>query len=216
MTMAYNLTNIIIKTRKRPSRMSTYASVTRPVFGDSPIKELPISVGINAYNHHMGEVDIGNQYRATFTTLQYQNQRYWKPLFYYLLDIALVNSYLLYKAYRGLVIGDPKRYRRDHRRFQEGLAKALITYCEAPEHNQILRPTRSYCVHCRKNQSSWEPKHQQRAFGTNITNIGGGLGSGSGGRFRDSNTQWGCDQCNIPLCKIGNCWRLWHENLNYY
>ena len=74
-------------------------------------------MGINAYNHHMGGVDIGNQYWAAFTTLQHQNQRYWKPLFYYLLDIALVNSYLLYKAYWGLVIGDPKRYRRDHRRF---------------------------------------------------------------------------------------------------
>src|SRR5437667_9436050 len=104
MTTVYNLTDMIIRARKRPSRTSTYASITRPVFEDSLVKELPISVGINAYNHHMGGVDIGNQYRAGFTTLQHQNQYYWKLLFYWLLDIALVNSYLLYKTYQRLVV----------------------------------------------------------------------------------------------------------------
>jgi len=76
MTTAYNLTDMIIRARKRPSRTSTYASITRPVFGDSPVKELPIPVGINAYNHHMRGVDIENQYQTDFTTLQYQNQCY--------------------------------------------------------------------------------------------------------------------------------------------
>ena len=220
MTTAYNLTNMIIRAYKRSSYTSTYASITRSVFENSLIKELSIPVDINAYNHHMKEIDIKNQYQTDFTTLQHQNQCYWKLLFYWLLDIALVNSYLLYKAYQKLVIEDSKRYRRDHRRFQEGLAKALMTYCETPEHNQILRPTRSYCAHCRKNQLNWEPKFKRRAFGADITNIVGGLrgGSrgGSGGRFRGSCTRWGCDQCNIPLCKIGDCWRLWHEKFNYY
>src|SRR6266487_5697728 len=142
MTTAYNLTDMIIRARKRPSCTSTYASITRSIFENSLIKELSIPVGINAYNHHMREIDIGNQYQAGFTTLQHQNQCYWKPLFYWLLDIALVNSYLLYKAYRGLVIGDSKRYRRDHRWFQEDLAKALMTYCENSAHNSILRPKR--------------------------------------------------------------------------
>ena len=67
---------MIIRARKRPSHTSTYTSITRPVFENSPVKELPISVGINAYNHHMREVDIKNQYQADFTTLQHQNQCY--------------------------------------------------------------------------------------------------------------------------------------------
>ena len=73
------------------------------------------------------------------------------------------------------------------------------------------------CAYCRKNQN-WKPKYQQqRSFGTEIINIGGGSGGGSGGcggQFRGSGTKWGCVKCNIPLCKIGDCWRLWHENLN--
>ena len=76
MTTAYNLTDMIIRARKRPSHTSTYASITRSVFENSSVKELSISVDINAYNHHMREVDIENQYQADFTTLQHQNQCY--------------------------------------------------------------------------------------------------------------------------------------------
>ena len=90
----------------------------------------------------------------------------------------------------------------------------MIAYGEAPEHNQELRRTRAYCAYCRKNKD-WEPKQQgrARAFGTDITNIRGGSGGGSGYHW-GSKTQWGCVKCNIPLCKIEDCWRLWHENLN--
>ncbi len=214
MTTAYNLTDTVIRSRNRPSSTSTSASITRPVFGPSPRKDLPIPVAIDAYNHYMGGVDIANQYRAAFTTLQHRSNRYWKPLFHWLLDIALVNSYLLAKAIQGLVIEKPKLHRH-HRRFQETLAKALMSYTEAPEHNQVLRSTRAYCVSCRNNRLIWQPKVQrQRYLGADITNFGGGSRGGSGGRFRGSKTHWGCDACNIPLCKIGDCWRLWHRRFN--
>ena len=89
------------------------------------------------------------------------------------------------------------RHHRAHRRFQEGLVKSLMTYYVAPDYNPILRPIRTYCAYCGKNQLNQQPKHQKRSFGTDITNIGS--------RFRGSRTQWGCDQCNVPLCKIGDC-----------
>src|SRR6266516_6621892 len=97
---------------------------------------------------------------------------YWKPLFYWLLDIAITNSYLLAKDSNRSAIEKSKDH-RDHWRFQEALAKGLMIYSKTPEHNQICRPTRAYCVYCQKNKRSWEPKHQQRAFETNITNIEG-------------------------------------------
>ena len=88
----------------------------------------------------------------------------------------------------------------------EALAKNLMTYHEAPEHNQICRSTRAYCAYCKKNQLNWQSKfQQQQAFGADITNIGGNSGVNSGGRFRGSKTRSGCHQCNIALCKIGDC-----------
>ena len=62
MTTAYNLTNIVIRARKRPNSTSKSASITRPIFGNSSIKDLPISTAINAYNHYMGGVDTANRY----------------------------------------------------------------------------------------------------------------------------------------------------------
>jgi len=50
------------------------------------------------------------------------------------LDIALVIGYLLAKASRTPALGESKDY-YTHRRFQEALAKALMTYFEAREHN---------------------------------------------------------------------------------
>ena len=108
MTTAYNLTDIVIQSRNRLSATSTSAFITQSIFGPSPRKKLPIPVAIDAYNHYMGGIDIANQYRAAFTILQHQNNRYWKPLFHWLLDIALVNSYLLAKAIQGVVIEKPK------------------------------------------------------------------------------------------------------------
>jgi hypothetical protein len=76
--------------------------------GDSLVKDLPILAPINAYNHYWGG-DIANQLRAGFTTLRSQNLRYWKPLFYWLLDLALTNTYLL-----SLAIIGPSKHHRDH------------------------------------------------------------------------------------------------------
>src|SRR5437870_2443891 len=50
-TTAYNPTDSIIRARKRPSSTSTNASITRPVFGFSLVKDLPIPIAINVYNY---------------------------------------------------------------------------------------------------------------------------------------------------------------------
>src|SRR5436190_23972000 len=92
-----------------------------------------------------------------------------------------------------------------HRQFMEALAKSLMTYHKVPEHNQIRRSTRAYCVYCQKNQFSWEPKHQQRSFEADITNTRNDSGGGYGSRFRESKTPWGCHECNIALYKQDDC-----------
>ena len=179
-----------------------------------------------------GGVDIANQLRASFTTLRAQNFRYWRPLFYWLLDIALTNSYLLF-----LTIIEPSRGHRTHKKYLEALLGTLMAYqeplepleppeplgpigpLEPLEHNQILRAKRGYCAYCSRDLN-WQPKHCQpkprpmprfRAFGAVLTNNRGSRSQI--GLFRGSRTQWGCQECNKPLCKIGDCWHLWHRNI---
>ena len=122
--------------RNRPSATSTSASIIRSIFGASHRKKLPISTAINNYNHFISGVDTANRYRADFTTLRPKNYRYWKPLFHWLLDIVLTNSYLLAKTSRTSRIGESKDY-YSYRRHLELLYKVLIKYHEVPvpKHN---------------------------------------------------------------------------------
>jgi hypothetical protein len=90
-----------------------------------------------------------------------------------------------------------------------------MAYSGGLEHNQIYRPSRAYCAYCRENRPIWKPKHlQPRAFGTNITNISEGSIESRRPirpRIRGSKTNWGCSQCNIALCKVGDCWHRYRH-----
>ena len=69
MTTAYNLTDTIIRARKKSSATSTSAAITWFVFENLALKDLSISAVINVYNHYINEVNIANWYWANFTTL---------------------------------------------------------------------------------------------------------------------------------------------------
>lgn len=117
-TTAFSPSDIVVRTRKRPAKTSTSAAIVRPVFGDAHVKDLPIPTLIDAYNHHMGGVDIANQLRATYSTHWSRQNRYWKPLFLWLLDISITNAYFLSQP--------PKNKRRSHLEFMKRLAIGLM------------------------------------------------------------------------------------------
>ena len=56
----YNLTDIIIWFCKRFSSTNTSVSITWFVFRNLLLKDLSISIIINAYNHYMSDVDTAN------------------------------------------------------------------------------------------------------------------------------------------------------------
>jgi hypothetical protein len=78
----------------------------------------------------MNGVDRSNQLRKNFTVHQSYERRVWRPLWYYILDVCAVNSYLIWK-------GDTKdRNKRGQRSFRDPLIKALLNtpYSEAELH----------------------------------------------------------------------------------
>ena len=112
-TTVYNLTNTIIKSCKKSNSTSTSIFIIRFIFRNSACKNLSISAVINVYNSYMSAADIINQCWAAFTTFQSQNSCYWKSLFYWLLDIVLVNNYLLARVINK-VIRKKSRYHHDY------------------------------------------------------------------------------------------------------
>src|SRR4051812_39970006 len=57
-------------------------------------KTVAIPKTIDDYNHHMGGVDIANQRRSYYNT-QIISHRTWMTIFFWLLDTAIINSYLI-------------------------------------------------------------------------------------------------------------------------
>ncbi|KAG5887008.1 hypothetical protein JTB14_003686 [Gonioctena quinquepunctata] len=52
---------------------------------------------IRDYNLHMGGVDHFDQLKSTYNT-SWKSRRWWMKLFFYFLDAAVVNSYMMYKT----------------------------------------------------------------------------------------------------------------------
>jgi hypothetical protein len=64
----------------------------RAVFGSESKKKLLIPKIIDDYNHHMNGVDVADQLRSYYNTQQ-TVRRNWMPLFFWLLDTVIINSY---------------------------------------------------------------------------------------------------------------------------
>jgi hypothetical protein len=86
----------------------------------------------------MNRVDIADHLQANFTTKQ-QTSRIWMPLFYYLLDTAICNAYLLSEHHckSQLSYNPKKRIRGTHQAFCKTLIDALLLQYKAG-------PTRIY------------------------------------------------------------------------
>jgi hypothetical protein len=82
--------------RRRLAKISTNGRIVRQVFGDNPTQILRIPTFIADYNTYMGGVDIANQYRESYETHR-STRRNWWPLFYWFIDITVINAYRLYQ-----------------------------------------------------------------------------------------------------------------------
>ena len=80
----------------QPRETSANATKVREVFGTTSKKSLPIPIIIDNYDHFMGGMDIADQLHGYYAT-QLAVRRTWMSLFFWLLDTAIINSYLILK-----------------------------------------------------------------------------------------------------------------------
>src|SRR6266498_4179168 len=82
-----------IQRLRRRSRINNInATRIQNVFGNESKKILPIPTVIDDYNHFMGGVDIASQLRSSYI-IQFLIRRTWIPLFFWIIDTAIINSY---------------------------------------------------------------------------------------------------------------------------
>lgn len=111
--------------RCRPKENSTNAIQSQKPLTTNGItvhtKKLPIPSIIDDYNHHMNGVDQADQLRSNYSTQQ-KTVRTWLPIFYWLLDVSLVNTYRIHQFYVA-----PEKPEASHEHFRRSVAEHLVS-----------------------------------------------------------------------------------------
>jgi len=141
--MRPNQENYTTRSRRRPRRprnRNASRDMIDTVWGQLPVRELAQPTATVDYNMHMGRVDIADQWRSYYST-QLRVVRTWMPLFFWLLNTTVINSFLIARQH----IGNQHPRTSDwhiYSKFRERLAWDLV---EQGFH--LLNPTRVQELH---------------------------------------------------------------------
>lgn len=151
----------------------------------------------------MGGVDLANQYRESYETHK-ATQRNWWPLFYWLIDVACINSYRLHQLHQEKPL--------THLEFRIQLASRLLNYSSKAKLNslhiglggrRVFGPELQhlhYWVKCPRATCAW------CLYESRCRKV---LGKGVRQRKR---SRLGCAFCKVALCEEGQCWSRFHSN----
>lgn len=172
-------------------------------------EKIPFPAPIIEYNRHMGGSD-GNAQQRSYYSSQCPDSRYWWPLFTFLLDAAVLNSFKLW----GRLYPDSKL---THSEFQHQIAEVLMTNGATRKHSINLsisekKPVdkstscewehtgkKSYCRPCREEEVRLRKRRALEEISENATK-----------KRRTPQTRWQCKSCG-PCCKKEDCWRALHS-----
>ncbi len=176
--------------------MVTKQRRTRQVTGGLETTQKPKA--IEEYNQYMGGVDRSDQL-VTYYGFRHCSKKWWKRAFFHLMELAMVNAYLLYRH------NTPnKKERMSHLQFRLAVATGLLhTTLPTPIQRPLtvsgeglpLRPTRRHFP---------EP-----AGGWPDCRVCSDRGSG-----KRKQTQWQCRSCKVAMC-VYPCFERFHTLKHY-
>jgi hypothetical protein len=203
------------KVRRRPAKTSTNGRIVRQVFGEDATKQLQIPCFIDDYNHHMGGVDLANQFRESYETHR-ATQRNWWPLFYWFIDVASINAYRLYYLYQVQQGAQPI----SHLDFRVQLITRLLDYSTQAKlqylrkdlgGKRVFGPELGHLHHWIK-----RPKQENCRWCLYILQRQRVLNKGAVSKDRAKQSRGGCAFCEVALCQVGDCWSFFHSNKANY
>ena len=161
-------------------------------------QDVPCPLMLAKYNQSMGGVDKSGQYISYHCVLR-RTIKYWKTIFYHLLDIITVNSYILYNWHK-VLIGSKKL---SENRFRDMLILEIIAkYGEQKRDisaSSLSIPSRSCKI-----------QHGSKPYSTSERCVYCGL------HGKRSVTQRKCSDCPLQpaLCQVlgRDCHSDWHSN----
>ena len=219
--------------RRKSTKTTTNAKISRVVFGNEPIKTLFISRSIDFYNHYMNEVNVTNQLRCYYNT-QRNHKKIWFSLWHWLLNVTIINNYKIvntiekrsyadqrnsetYKAFFNDLIIDFFEHSERLNAFRSSKSDIkssdlvdLVNKASIWEHDNIqkLDNDSKYCVICI--QIECKDVRRKRVM-KSLQELSNNSLMRKQRRRRDSKTFFGCRLCDIRLCNNDYCF---NEHLN--
>ena len=154
---------------------------------------------IEDYNTHMGYVDKSDRMANSYGIAR-RTWKWTKKLFFHLLDLTILNAFLLHKSNGG---------KMTHKKFRETLVRDLIV--QSHEANVTLRgvsrgrPSPAAAQLSRlevKHSQHWPSKGKQRRCRVCSQNK------------KTRNTLYFCRKCDVGLCVV-DCFEKWHTRVNF-
>ena len=182
---------------------------------DSHGNRLPKPEAINEYTTHMSGVDLSDQYMAFHMNLR-KSMKWWRKLFFHLLNMILLNSYILNKKY-----GDKKL---KHEEYMEYIGNYLL---DTSLEDSTCTPQRA--IYNKSDKSRLVERHFVTRIRRNIHNRSAPTPQCKACNFtknqmarlgfeprplpRKTTTFW-CPQCEVPLC-VTPCFETYHTVDDY-
>lgn len=165
---------------------------------DGNRQEVPSPHAITSYNKFMGGVDRGDQLRGYYRC-RVKSRKFYKYIFYFIIDVAITNAYILHQGWSG-------SNKLNIKNFRAQLAKEIIgEYCtrrRAGHGSSFVKPL-PICHFPTKIPETF-PGQRKRGRCTYCSQ-----------RDKRTDSQWFCQECSIWLCHTGtesDCFMLWHKN----
>ncbi|XP_062284308.1 piggyBac transposable element-derived protein 4-like [Scomber scombrus] len=156
-------------------------------------KNIPVPDAIRDYNKYMGGVDLSDA-MIQYYSVRGKTMKWYKTFFYHFMDIAVVNSYILFKL---LAIERGETPMR-HKRFREVLMREMVDEAQAAVAAAAPRPTLSTtCMPMYFGQTATD----QRRVCVVCKDQG-----------RKVKTPVYCSKCDVALCFTSsrNCFKDYH------
>lgn len=198
------VTDEVERNRRRPAGKSTGAKNARKAF-DGARQVLPIPRTIDDYNHFMGGVDIADQYRSIYAT-QRRALRIWWPMFYWALDQAIINAYLVgcqlkvwkpsfeHKDFRKQLFCRLLAFSTEAREKREEIRLGTKRWDTSLLHESINTGSRKTCAWCAYLRKEVDPSERNEHASKQAPR-----------------TPFQCSQCAVPLCSRGSCFEDYHR-----
>ena len=188
---------MVMSTNTQPESMGTVHRRQK----DGSRQEVPCPEAIINYNKYMGGVDRGEQLRGYYRC-RVKSRKFYKYIFYFLLDVAITNAYVLYSGWspRPQAVKCIKTYRMK-------LAHELIgDYCTRRRAGRVgssLVPLP--LLHFSVKLPPATPSQRKRGRCAYCMSV----------HSKRTHTQWFCQECDKWLCHDGyeqsDCFLLWHK-----